>query len=149
MRSDMLNPHGLTQARIFWEYGARLIWPWAPFGLCSDHYVAWSQGWGDVPAVAQLAGIVILGGMGVVLVLRRGAAGRLTGMLLLLALLPVLLRFGYSVRELMIEYRVYPAMPWLGMLAGLGLALVYQKARGLGVGLAVVILGGMTWVTVE
>jgi hypothetical protein len=149
LHSDLLFPHGLTQARIFWEYGARVIWPYTPFELSSDHYVAWSQGWGDVSAVVQLTGIVILGLTGVVLVLRKSQAGRLVGMLMLLALLPVLMRFGYTPKELMIEYRVYPAMPWVGLIAGLGLALVWQRSRWLGVGLAVVVIGTSILMTVE
>lgn len=128
-RSELMIPYVLTQSRIFWGYAARMVWPGGAFGLSVDHYVPWSEGWGDWVAVASLAGVVLIGLSGLYLLLVGRDWRRLCGVLVLLALFPVLLRFGYSVRELMVEYRVYPAMPWVGLLIGVGLSGVWAKRR--------------------
>ncbi|MEM7145406.1 MAG: hypothetical protein AAF591_09735 [Verrucomicrobiota bacterium] len=141
-RAELVIPHTLTQARIFWEYAARIIWPGGAYGLCVDHYVPWSEGWGDRVAVVSLVGVILVGVFGIWLLVTGRGVGRVCGMLLLLALFPVLLRFGYSVRELMIEYRVYPAMPWVGLLVGIGLAWLWAKKRLTGVVLTVAIVVG-------
>src|SRR5205085_10854021 len=46
---------------------------------------------------------------------------RVEALLSAMILAPLLLRFGYVVSELMVEYRTYPAMPWVGLLFGYGL----------------------------
>jgi len=127
--------HTLTQARVFWEYVQRVL---VPFDLSADHYIAWSRGVEDWPAVLGLVGIVGLLGLsiwGMITKRYRGAA-----LLLALAMAPLCLRFGYVVRELMVEYRAYPALPWIGLLMGCGLVWLRDWNRAAGLSTALVLL---------
>jgi len=98
--------HCLTQARVFWHYTWLFF---APFHLCSDHLVAWTISWRDIGAwmavvglVAVLAGVVFLSARK--LCLEACLVGG--------ALFPILLYFPLVSSELMVEYRVYPALPF-------------------------------------
>lgn len=61
-------------------------------------------------------------------------------MLLALALAPLAMRFGYVVRELMVEYRVYPALPWIGLLMGIGLTWIWSKKQTYGIAAVAIVL---------
>ncbi|MEM0969646.1 MAG: hypothetical protein AAGJ31_09870 [Verrucomicrobiota bacterium] len=119
--------HALTQGRIFWSYVVRIL---VPVNLAADHWVPWSIGGGDLPAVVGTVAALILFAASAWLSL--ASRHRQLGMLLALALAPLAMRFGYVIRELMVEYRVYPSLPWIGLLAGVGLALLIRRKRPVG-----------------
>jgi hypothetical protein len=114
--ADLFPAYILTQGRLLWEYLARVV---VPVGLCSDHFVPWSVPWKDGGAMAGLifGGVVALGAT-VLILRRRGGALRGWGLLTLLAFLPLLMRFGYVIPELFVEYRAYPALPWFMLMVG-------------------------------
>lgn len=114
--------HALTQGRVFWAYAQRMV---LPVHLSVDHHVPMTRGLADLPAVVMTIGLALLvaGALWMMLVKRL----RIYGVLTMLALAPLLLRFLYPISELMVEYRVYPAMPWVAMLAGIGLVFLYGK----------------------
>ncbi|MEZ5301601.1 MAG: hypothetical protein R3F11_13265 [Verrucomicrobiales bacterium] len=117
----LLGDHIMTQSRIFWAYIGKVI---SPTHLCVDHFVPWSFGWSDPWAVAGLAGIVAL------LVFCAGLfarGNRGVAAVLLLALAPLLIRFFYVIDEFMVEYRVYPAMPWFAALLGFAVAYLMER----------------------
>jgi hypothetical protein len=114
--------HALTQGRVFWAYAQRVL---VPVHLSVDHDIPMTRSLADWPAVVMTAGLVLLViGVGWMMLLSRR---KIVGVLAMLALAPLLLRFLYPISELMVEYRVYPAMPWIAMLAGIGLAILYRK----------------------
>ena len=123
--SDGLYPvHVLTQGRVFWEYVQRIF---IPIGLASDHYQPWSN-FQDTGAVFRLAGFVLLGLAAAALALRRGSAARRgIGLLLLFSLIPFAMRMLYLNIEIMVEYRAYNALPWIGLLAGTGLTAIAHR----------------------
>jgi len=102
--------HLLTQSRVFWSYVWRMI---VPVRLCCDHLIAWTRSLSDLSAWLGVAGILLWVVVTIWLWLRRR---RFEALLSAMILAPLLLRFGYVVSELMVEYRTYPAMPWLGLL---------------------------------
>lgn len=111
--------HTLTQGRLLWDY---LLMMAVPLGLCSDHYVPWSKPWEDTAAIVRLAVVAVIVFGGVFLIcFRRAGALRGVALLLLLALTPLALRFAYVNHELFVEYRAYPAVPWIMLLVGAGL----------------------------
>ena len=130
--------HALTQSRVDWEYLWRMI---CPLGLCPDHLVAWTKSWSDpVPWFAMLG---LAGWMGGVVWLWRSGR-RATAFLVFMILANLLLRWGYVVSELMVEYRAYPSMPWLGLLAGWGLLRLWEWRRAAAYGaLALVLVTGI------
>lgn len=134
---DIYFVHTLTQGRIFWEYAERLFWP---AQLSSDHYIAWSQGWRDTEAVAKTAALIGLAAAAFAGLFHRRL--RIPALLLCLGLAPFLLRFLYPVKELMVEYRAYPSMPWFALLGGAGLAVLGERRRLLGVGVAAALIAG-------
>ena len=79
----------------------------------------------DVPAVLMTiaVGVVFLVALWMIISKRL----RFYGGIAMLALAPLLLRFLYPISELMVEYRIYPAMPWVALLVGIGFAALYQK----------------------
>jgi protein O-mannosyl-transferase len=120
-RSSRLGLHTLTQCRVFWDYMKLLVWP---DGLCSDHLVAWTWSMGDRAAWVAAAGLLMLsGGVGWLWVKRQQPVALLAS----LALGAICLRFLYVVSELMVEYRLYPALPYLSLLAALGLAACWRR----------------------
>ncbi len=125
-RSHHFFLHALTQSRVDWQY----LWRMAcPLGLCPDHLIAWTKSWRDpVPWIA-LAGLAGWMG-GVAWLWRSGQWGRAMAFLLFMIVANLLLRWGYVVSELMVEYRAYPSMPWLGQLAGWGLLRLWEWRKG-------------------
>ncbi len=121
-------PHTLTQGRLFWGYLARVAWP---MGQSADHWTPWSTSGRDFGAIAGLTGVFLLVAAGLWLSIAKQRR-RIWGALLLLAIAPLLARFGYVVHELMVEYRLYPALPWMALIAGAGLAWIWAKFRILG-----------------
>ena len=111
--------HIFTQGRLFWDYLARAV---IPVGLSSDHYVPWSRPWLDVAATAKLILAFLAGVTGAVLVCSRHAV-RLRGwaLVVMMATVPLFMRFGYVNAEHFVEYRAYPAVPWLMLLFTTGL----------------------------
>lgn len=106
---DLYGQHLLTQARVLGEYVSRMF---VPLGLCSDHHVPWTVSWTDTDAVFRLlvtavAAFWILERYG----RRRSWLAALLGM----GLFHMLIRFAYVVDEPMVEYRTYPAMPWIAL----------------------------------
>lgn len=140
----MVMEHSLTQGRLFWSYLQLVIFP---FGLSADHYVPWSLSFADGAAVAGCIGVMILAG-GVIWAATR-ARYRGLAILLALALIPLGLRFGYVVKELMVEYRIYPALPWIGLLMGCGLIWLREWNRYLSLGATLVILVVFTTISNE
>jgi len=117
-----LMDHTLTQGRVFWAYVQRII---LPANLCVDHHLAMTRSMADVPAVLMTLGVVLVTAGALWMTFKKRT--RIFGVLALLALAPLLLRFLYPISEFMVEYRIYPAMPWVAMLAGAGLAFLYER----------------------
>ena len=106
--------YALTQSRVLGGYFARVL---LPSDLSSDHHIPWTKSWSDGPALVGLALVIASTLIILNFVIRhRSWFAVLCG----LALFHLYLRFGYSVDELMVEYRMYPAMPWIGLLLALG-----------------------------
>ena len=116
--------HALTQGRVFWGYVQRII---APVNLSSDHYIPMTRTTADFVAVVMTGGVVLLTGVMVWMMFRKRF--RIYGMFGMLALAPLLLRFLYPISEFMVEYRIYPALPWIAILAGIGCASLYQRKQ--------------------
>ena len=102
--------HLLTQSRVLWQYVWRMI---VPVRLCSDHLIAWTRSISDLSAWLGAVGLVLWLALTVWLWWR---GHRFESLLSAMILAPLLLRFGYVVSELMVEYRTYPALPWVGLL---------------------------------
>ena len=133
------SEHALTQGRVFWAYMQRIF---APVNLSSDHYIPMTRTTADLPAVVMTGGVVLLTAAMVWMMFRERF--RMFGVLGMLALAPLLLRFLYPISEFMVEYRVYPALPWIAMLAGIGFAALYQKKpQVMKFAMVVLVLGGV------
>jgi hypothetical protein len=116
---DHYPVHIVTQGRVFWEYAKRIF---IPVGLSSDHYQPWST-FRDTGAVFKLAGFALLVAGSMVMTFRGGPSCRRSfGLLLLFALIPFAMRMLYANIEIMVEYRAYHALPWVGLMAGIGMA---------------------------
>ncbi len=121
---ELFTLHIVTQGRVFWEYLLRIV---VPTGLASDHYQPWST-FRDPAAVLGLAGFVLLLLGTVLLAFRKGSRSRQGfGLLLLFALTPFAIRLLYANIEIMVEYRAYHALPWIGLLAGWGLTILADR----------------------
>ncbi|MDQ6861430.1 MAG: hypothetical protein M3032_09780 [Verrucomicrobiota bacterium] len=127
--------HALTQSRVLPEY----LWRMAlPLQLCSDHLVALTKSFADITAWICAVGVIGLVAFDVLLWTRRRQPFAL---LLALALGPLLLRFLYNISELMVEYRVYPALPFVALLFAMPLCYLGSKMPRLGfVAIAVVLV---------
>ena len=123
VRDSLINPwlgwHTLTQSRVFWRYVARVF---LPVRLCSDHQIAWTISAADRVAWASLAGLLALcAAVGGVLVRAKPLSPeRAAAVLGAVALLDILHRLGNVTGELMVEYRMYPAMTALCVLLAWG-----------------------------
>lgn len=114
VQAPMWAENFFTQGRLFWVYLSLMLWP---TGLCSDHLVPFSGvGWADPVSLAATLGVgalTVLLGTG----LWWGRC-RTVCLLVLMGLIPLLMRFLYINKELLVEYRTYPAMPWMALAAG-------------------------------
>ena len=123
MSEPLWVPHFFTQGRVFWSYARRFFWP---TGLCADHHVPFSGvGWED-PA-SMWSTIALVGAVGLVIVLILNRPTRRAGMLAALAMLPLVARLFYMNKELFVEYRAYPALPWACLLLAMGLGVVFSR----------------------
>ena len=107
--SDKLLDHLLTQGRVFWKYMFLAI---APIGQASDHLIPWSTS-KDTSAIIQtvLLGLTLLVAcLGLI-----SSKFRWPSVIALLIAAPLLLRFLFINEEVMVEYRCYPAMPWIAV----------------------------------
>ena len=129
--------HLLTEARVFWMYAWRVV---LPIRLCSDHQIAWTVSASDRIAWLAAAGVVAVLAGTVVLWCR--ARTRPAALLLALTLLAVLHRLANVSGELMVEYRMYPAMLFLCILLAWGLERL--PARSLILGLLVTAGAGLS-----
>lgn len=112
--------HIFTQSRIFWNYVQLTI---LPSGLCSDHQVTWSTSWQDPATLVAMGGILLLVSLCfAAIVFRKFQSWRGYAVLVLMGISPLLVRFLYVNSEPMVEYRTYPALPWLMLLAGTGIS---------------------------
>ena len=115
---ELYPVHIVTQGRVFWEYVQRIF---VTAHLASDHYQPWST-FRDTGAVLRLAGFALLMAGAMVATFRNGNATRRSlGLLLLFVLIPFAMRMLYMNIEILVEYRAYHALPWVGLLAGCGL----------------------------
>ncbi len=140
--------HIFTQGRLFWDYLGRSL---LPVGLSSDHYVPWSRPWVDVEASAKLILALCAGLTGLVLVGSRRAV-RLRGwaLLALLATVPLFMRFGYVNAEHFVEYRAYPAVPWLMLLVTTAMFHVAERfPRAQRLPLGGTVLLAMLWIVMS
>lgn len=131
--------HFLTQGRMLWGYLGRMI---LPINLHSDHHIAVSRSAGDDPiAVILTAGVIVLCGLVAIGLFRKKT--RVACLLAALVLGHLILRFAYPIYEHFVEYRAYPSLPWVGLIAGLLFGMLYsvkQKPAILSA-LAVIVLG--------
>ena len=100
--------HLLTQARVFWQYAWRVV---LPVRLCSDHLIPWTRSMADGTAWLAAAALCAVLALTAALWFRRRT--RPVALLLALTLLAILHRLGNITGELMVEYRMYPAMAFL------------------------------------
>lgn len=141
---QQLLEHGLTQARVFWGYARRIF---LPTDLSVDHYVPWTMDWRDPAAIVSSVALAALVGLAVWLL--RTRRWKLAGVLLCLALVQLLIRFGYVVAELMVEYRVYAAMPWVALLGGCGLVILIRRQKLAGIAVAALLIAGFTGLSIQ
>ena len=107
--------HALTQSRVLGGYFTRVL---LPSDLFSDDHIPWTKSWSDGPALVGLALVIASALIILNFVIRhRSWFAVLCG----LALFHLCFRLGYSVDELMVECRMYPAMPWIGLSLALGI----------------------------
>ena len=120
-----LGWHALTEARVFWMYLARIAWP---AGLCSDHLITWTLSAGDTVAWVSLAteAAVAVAGL-VALCWRRQPGACAAGALVSLAILDIAHRLFNVSGELMVEYRMYPAMGPICILLAWGADAVLRR----------------------
>ncbi len=148
LHGSLSNPrlgwHALTEARVFWRYLARVAWP---AHLCSDHQIAWTISTGDTVAwVSAAAQAIVIAVALAALFQRRRPAVRAAGVLAAVALLDITHRLANVSSELMVEYRMYPAMVPICLLLAWGLDGLRQLASArwaLPPALARTVLGGI------
>ncbi len=108
--SERMLHYTLTQARVLSSYLSQMV---IPIGLCSDHHIPWSISLADKEALLKLTLTVIAAAAILYAYLvKRSWLAAICGLILF----HLLVRFAYSVDELMVEYRTYPSMPWVGLL---------------------------------
>ena len=113
--------HAFTHFRVFWMYVQRMI---VPTGLSVDHYVQWTNSWSDWQAWLALVGIIAL----LVLAVRLRRVQPLVTLSVMLVVWHLLLRAGYVIgHEMMVEYRIYPVMPWVALLIGLSVMALFER----------------------
>lgn len=144
LEKPFLFEHALTQARVFWGYAQRVV---LPTNLSVDHYVPLTLSWRDPLAIVSSIALAALVGVSIRLLCSR--RWKLAGVLICLALAQLLIRFGYVVAELMVEYRLYPAMPWIGLGAACGLVWLMRKQRIAGLAAMALVIGSFTTISVQ
>ena len=112
---ERFTSYALSQSRVLVAYLSRVI---LPFNLSSDHFIPWSVSFRDVPASIAL---VLAIASGISLFICAAWKRSWWATLLALALFHLFIRYAYTVDELMVEYRTYPAMPWFGLLLACGI----------------------------
>ncbi len=116
--------HVVTQGRVFWEYLRRIL---IPTDLASDHFQPWST-FHDTEAVLKLVGFALLVAGACWFALSKvSRSHKGFSLLLVFALLPFAMRLLYMNIEIMVEYRVYNALPYISLMAGCGLVTVASK----------------------
>lgn len=126
LRTPRLGWHVLTEARVFWMYLARVAWP---AGLCSDHQIAWTVSLDDTVAwVAAVAEAAVIAVVFAALCQWRRPAVRAAGVLAAVALLDIAHRLANVSAELMVEYRMYPALLPICLLLAWGLDKIRRLA---------------------
>ena len=119
LHDPRLGWHILTEARVFWMYGARVAWP---ARLCSDHQIAWTVSRSDALAwLAAAAEAAVACATLAAVCQRRSPTVRAAGVLAAVALLDITHRLANVSAELMVEYRMYPAMLPICVLLAWGL----------------------------
>jgi hypothetical protein len=140
----LLFEHALTQSRVFWGYVQRII---LPTNLSPDHYIPMTMSWRDTGAIVSSIALAVLVGFAVWLF--RSRRWKLGGVLLCLALAQILIRFGYVIGELMVEYRLYPAMPWIALGAGCGLVALTRWKQRAGLAAMALVIGSFTMLSIQ
>jgi len=135
VQAPMWAENFFTQGRLFWSYARLMVWP---SGLCADHLVPFSGiGLADPASLAATLAVGLL-----TVLLGAGVwfnRGRAACLLLLLGSIPLLMRFVYINKELLVEYRAYPAFPWIALAAGCAVAGLFRRhPKATGVALALV-----------
>jgi hypothetical protein len=127
--------YALTQSRVLLQYVWRMV---LPLKLCSDHLVQTTLDLSDIPA--WICATFVLGlAAGIIFAWIRG--WKPWAFILALSVAPLLLRLLYIVSEMMVEYRTYPAMPFVALsLAGL-LCRWYQQQPRFATAAVCVLLG--------
>jgi hypothetical protein len=133
--NEQFGRHALTQCRVLPQYLWRMV---LPLKLCSDHLVQTTLDLSDVPAwvcAAFVLGLIA----GIIFAWIRG--WKPWALILALGLGSLLLRWLYIVSETMVEYRTYPAMPFVALsLAGL-ICYWYQRQPRFAAASVCVLLG--------
>ena len=131
--------HFLTQGRILWGYVGRMI---LPIHLHSDHHIAVSRSASDDPmAVVAFAAVLVLCSLVAVGIFRKKT--RSVCLLVALVLGHLVLRFAYPIHEHFVEYRAYPSLPWVGLIAGLGFGMLFaiKQKPAILAALGVIVIG--------
>ena len=115
--------HWLTQGRVVWQ---QLRSFFLPTRLLPEHQFAWSTQWNDWPAVLALALVLSTTGW-CVWRLSRDRLPQPLRALLLLALWPTVLVFGWRTTHLLSEVRWYAVLPWVAILMAWGLGWLLQR----------------------
>jgi hypothetical protein len=113
--------YALTQCRVLPQYLWRMV---VPLNLCSDHLVQTTLDYSDIPAwvcAAFAIGLIA----GIIFAWLRG--WKPWALIVVLALAPLFLRWLYIVTEMMVEYRAYPAMPFVALLVAGLMSYWYQQ----------------------
>lgn len=123
-RPNLWWQHVLTQARVLGEYVRRIV---LPRDLCSDHRIMWSTSAADTDALLKL---IVIGLVTLAILFLGFGKRRWLALVFGLAFFPLLLRFAYIVDEPMVEYRVYPALPWIGLLFAFAICRITREPVG-------------------
>ena len=134
-RREQFGLYVLTQCRVLPQYLWRMVFP---LNLCSDHLVQTTLDFSDVTAwICATFVLALTAG----LVFAWVQQWKPWALILALGLAPLLLRWLYVVSEMMVEYRTYPAMPFVALsLAGL-ICYWYQQHQRVAMASACVLLG--------
>ena len=126
MTDEDFGPYALTQCRVLPQYLWRMV---LPLHLCTDHLIESTKNLSDGWAWVCAAGVM---GLTAAVPFSWNRGWRPWALICALGLGALLLRWLYIVSEMMVEYRTYPAMPYVALLLAAILCQLRQRLPRIG-----------------